>query len=468
MLRFLTASLLLLSLRPALADDAAQALSPEAAVTSTAESQVSETISPSVASSLSASASSSNQIVNNWAVNLQDCFKATLKQSEAYGMQKELVVQAKEVYNQAIGAVMPNIAGNAVWFLEDGHDLPPLIPVTAEQNTYKLTLNQPLFEGMKEYAALRQTNDSISYNNLSVNAVALSLYGGVAQNFYLVLALQKDISTQEEEVDLYNQRIVELKGFVQIGRSRIPEILTVQAALATLLAQIEASKAQLAVAQESLAFFTGLSSDCRLLDEESLPSQLKPLDEYLGRVEARPDVLAAEAATEVVKEDVNLAEGGHYPTLDLSADYYLQRPEGLTQDVDWDGQLELNVPLFSGGQVSAQVRQAQSQYREAELGLEETKRLDIEAIRAAYDNVEYDQTQINALVNAADINHKNYDAEREDYSHGLVTNQDVLTALTSYEDAKRALDKVLFACKGDFASLKSLTADIQIPDLGEK
>jgi outer membrane protein TolC len=395
---------------------------------------------------------------------LDAAFKAALKQSETYASDLELVYQAQERYTQARAAIMPNINGTATWYRQDDHDR--AFANLASQTTYALHLDQPLFRGFREYAALRQAKEAVPYQDLANDWAAMQLYSDTSQAYYQVLALDKDLATQQGEVDLYNKRITELQDFVRIGRSRETDILTVESAKAILVAQIESSKALAAVARDLLSFLTGWDSSVALQDDVELPQTLASMEQYLTQVDSRPDIKAAQMNIDINKENVNIAVGGHLPSVDLMGDYFLQRPVnivGQTYPVDWDAEIALTLPIFLGGSVISQTHQAESQVRQAELALRLQKRGAQQALRDAYQTVEFDLSQAAALKDAFQITEKNYHAETKDYNNGLVTNLDVLQALTSYQDTQRSLDKAQYACKSDFAHLESLAAKVSLP-----
>jgi outer membrane protein len=386
-------------------------------------------------------------------LGLPEAYALALKQSESLASQQELVTQAEERYLQAVGNVLPSLSASAWLGFQDG----------LSRNSAKLAANQPLFRGLREYAALRQAKGAIRYQELGQRWAALQLYSDMAQSFYLVLSLEKDLATQSGEIDLYAKRIDELKDFVRIGRARETEILSVQSAQAILKAQIEQSKAQVAAARELLAFLTGLDPSTPLSDDPAVLPELGSVEGYLSDIPKRPDIQAALANINLAKESVNIAQGQHWPSADLSGNYYFDNPGSDTQAGRWDAQIGLTLPLFMGGSVSAQTRQAKSQVKQAELNLRQQTRLASQAIRDAHAHLRYDLSQAAALDDAWQIAEKNFKAESRDYKNGLVTNLELLQSLTAYQDTQRALDRARYAAKADFARLQSLAARISPP-----
>ncbi len=235
------------------------------------------------------------------------------------------------------------------------------------------------------------------------------------------------------------------------------ERLNVQSAISTLRAQREQLQGQLSVARETFVFLSGLDSRSTLRDNEIMPASLEPVDEYLARVELRPDVQAGKKRLAAGQENIAVARGAHLPTLDLNGNYYLDRPGNL-KDITWDVQLALNVPIFAGGSLQSKVREAQSQRAQAELGLEQLRRQAQQEIRTLHQSVLFDRAQLEALEKATEIAEKNYAAQTRDYRLGLVTNLDVIQALTAYLENQRAADRVRYTMKLDYLKLQAATA----------
>lgn len=385
------------------------------------------------------------------ALTLDDCFAAAMARSETIGTQAELVTQAEERYRQAGAALWPTVSGVATRTWTDTGARDTAANPTQQTNT-RLTATQPLFRGFREFAAIRQTRSLVTAQGADYRRARTQLFKDVAQNFYDVLALEQDLANYDEQIRLYGQREKELQDRVRIGRSRPAEVLTVQSTVSTLRAQVEQLRAQLSAAREAFAFLTGQPADTALRDTEVLPTTTGPLDDYLNSVAGRSDVKAARERLVAAQENVSVARGAHYPTLDLNANRYFERA-GSLEDVEWDVQLALTIPIYAGGATQAKVREALSQSTQAELGESQARRGAEQEIRTAWQGVNYDRTRLEALEKATVAAKQNYEAQRADYRLGLVTNLDVLQALTAYQENERALDRARFIAKLDYLKL---------------
>lgn len=226
-------------------------------------------------------------------------------------------------------------------------------------------------------------------------------------------------------------------------------------------AQREQVSGQLQASREVFAFLTGLSPTAEPKDPGDFSSKLDPLETWVRRVPDRPDLAAASQRLEAAKAAAQAAWGGHFPSVDLSANYYQQRPQASPWPA-WDAQIALTLPIFSGFAIATRASQADSQAREAELALKRLQRADIQEVRTLGQNLESDLSQLGALKDAYELADKNFQAVKADYNLGLITNLDVLTALSSWQDTGRALDKARFLAHTDYHRLRASTAMIPV------
>lgn len=393
------------------------------------------------------------------ALTLDDYFSHALERSEVVATQSELIHQAEERYQQAGAALRPTVSGVASYTWLDKGARDATANPTRQPNA-RLTATQPLFRGFREFASIRQAQALVGALGEDYRNAQMLLFKDVTQNFYDVLSLEQDLRNLHEQINQYLEREQELRDRVRIGRSRSGEMLTVQTTISTLRAQVEQLQAQLATAREAFAFLSGLPAVTPLRDTETLPANLDAIETYLARLELRPDVKAVQLRLSAARENIAVARGARQPSIDLNANRYLER-KGSLEDVDWDVQLELTIPLYSGGSLQSRIREAASQSTQAELNASQVRRQAEQEIRSVYQGVLLDRSQVAALEMATAAARKNYEVQRHDYSLGLVTNLDVLQALTSYQENQRALDRARYVSKYNFLRLE--TAAVRRP-----
>jgi outer membrane protein len=395
------------------------------------------------------------------ALNLDDYYTAAVTRSEAVATQSELIQQAEERYNQARATMYPTVDAIATrtWHGRGARDT---TTNPRSQSNSRITAVQPIFGAFTLMAGLRQTQAEIGAQNEDYRNALVQLFKDVAQNFYDILSLERELVNLEEQINLSVKREKELQDRVRIGRSRSGEVLSIISSISTLRAEIQRLHADLNAAREAFAFLSGLPATTPLRDTEASPNAAEPLDAYLARRELRPDVKAAQQRLAAAQESVTVARNAHLPSLDLIANRYLERTGSLSE-VDWDVSLELTVPLYAGGGVQARVRERASQRNQAELEVSRVNRLAEQEIRTNYQNTLLDHPQLEALEKATDAARRNYETQARDYRLGLVTNLDVLQALTTFQENQRALDRARYTAKLNYLRLQAAVMRRPVP-----
>lgn len=385
-------------------------------------------------------------------LTLQESFKKAVEQTEVVSTKEEEVKQAEEKYRQAIGSLLPTITGQASYTWQAAAGGGAFSPRT--QPLVRVTANQPLFRGLREFAALKQTSLLSEASQKSKEVALRQLFNDVTQTFYTVISLEQEVTNIKSQVVALEQRIRDLKQRIKIGRSRVTESLTVQANLSSLRGQLLLTQGQLQAAREAFSFVTGVTDSFSLKDSLSAEMNLPKLETYLESLKNRPDLKMRELQLEAADKGVSIAKGAHLPNIDLNGNYYFKR-FGFFDQIPWDFGFSLSLPILNGGIISSRVAEASSQRMQAELELKKTKRAAIQEIQTLYSTVKADLEQLKELNEARDLNETNFKQQTKEYRNGLVNNLEVLQALTSFEESKRTLDRARFQTKMDYLKLET-------------
>ncbi|WP_374001375.1 TolC family protein [Bdellovibrio bacteriovorus] len=403
------------------------------------------------------------------AATLQEAYQSALQKNELVGTQNEQVRQIRERVKQVRGGMYPQISANATYLMQPQ----PSDPVARDffperQTTIALTANQVLFRGLREFAGIRQQKDLVSAQEEIRNQMVISLYQDVTGSYLNILTLEQDLRNISAQTKIYDERVSELSGRVRRGESSSSDMLTAQSSQAALRAEAQVVEGNLKMSREAFAFITGLSAGEVLTDPDLAKSQkVGSLSSYLSKIENRYDIKAAREQLSAMEEEVSIAKGAHWPSLDLTGNYYFRRPEGFSEDLNWDVQLRLSLPLFEGGSTQSKVREAASKRIEADLTLARARRMAEQEVRTYYENFQARLKQVEALEKAGSLSEKNYQVLQKDYRRGLARNIDVQVALTDYRMSARALDQARFAAQMDLVRLQVAAAEIEAPKMKE-
>jgi len=393
-------------------------------------------------------------------ISLAEAFQESLKKTETLANQEEQVNQAEEKYRQALGNILPTVTGFASYQWQAAAGGGAFSPT--RQPLVKVSANQPLFRGLREFAALRQASLLSEASQFEKEVALQQLFNEVTQNFYWVLSLEQEILNIKSQISALEKRVLELKDRIKIGRSRVTESLTVRASLSTLKSQLLMTQGQVAVARETFQFLTGLSSQSPLKDILEFREALPALETYLDSVNKRPDLKVHSLQLEAADKGVSIAWGAHLPSIDLNGNYYFKR-FGFFDQIPWDVGISLSLPILNGGIISSRVAEAKSKKMQSELALTKAKRAALQEVQSLYATLSADLEQLKALTEAKELNEANFKQQTREYRNGLVNNLEVLQALTAFEESKRSLDRARFQTKIDFLKLETASGKYPKP-----
>ncbi len=378
----------------------------------------------------------------NRTYTLDDCFKLALVRSATVVTSTDQIDQTDAQIKQARAGYMPSLSLQAA-SLQQAQSMNALANnlFSTNQATANINLSQNLFQGFKDLATVKQRKNLKEGYEWEKKQALRQLYKDTAQAFYSVLIYQSDIVQYQEQIESTKIRKSELATAIKSGRAREADFVAAESSIANLEASVSATAGLLVTYQETLTYLTGLSSDAKLMDSTPLPSDLKNLALWLEYSEQRPDIRQSKSNLLAAEEGVQIAKSGFYPNLGLSANYYVFRPTGIYQGVDWDTSLTLSFPLFSGGLTKAQVNEASVIQRSKEVTLRQTRELAVQSVRTAFRTVQADFDQLKRYSKASDLSRRNYELLHRDNRLGVATNIDVLTALTSWQESKRKLER---------------------------
>ncbi|MDE2141604.1 MAG: TolC family protein [Elusimicrobia bacterium] len=373
-------------------------------------------------------------------LTLDDAYAAALVRSETIAEKGETYAQVLAQIDEIWAAVQPrlNLNANHVWQDTPGQGVN--FPLPANQDTVAINGHQPIFAGLRDFLAVRATKVESESAELALTRAKQLLYQDVAGAYLNELQNRRQISTLEAQVKLTDDRIKELKNFVDIGRSRKSEILAAQSQLAQDQADLAAARGGERLSQETLQFLTGLSGELAPQEVET-PAAADDIQSFLDRAQTRPDVEAARKDFEYADIYVTMQGRQHLPTVFLDGNYYLRRPNNFSKNVHWDATLTGQLPIYYGGQIAAQVREAKAARGIKEAALSLASRQAALEVRSAHSDLESDLSVVKALQNAMNLAEANAKAQAEDYRHGMVTNIDVLTSLTVVQNTRLRLDQ---------------------------
>jgi len=372
-------------------------------------------------------------------ITLDEAYAAALKRSETVAEKGETYAQIQAQIEQLWSEIKPRISLNAQEQIQDTPGPNVNFPLPANNPTVAINGHQPLFSGLRDFLAVKAGKAQGESADFALQRAKQLLYQDVTNAYLNLLQSRRDIKTHEEQVKLTADRVKELKNFEDIGRSRKSEVLAAESQQAQDVADLETARGTERVQQATLRFLTGIEEDLAP-QEISVPAQAGDIQAFLARSKSRPDVEGARKDYEYSDLYVSINRRQYWPTAAVDGNYYLKRPRNFSEHVNWDATFSAVLSLYWGGQIRAQTKQAEAQrgFNEQALSLaERSAELDV---RSSYGDLSSYLSIVAALEKAMTLAEANAKAQAADYRHGLVTNIDVLAALTTVQTTRLRLD----------------------------
>lgn len=325
---------------------------------------------------------------------------------------------------------------------------------TVETTThhYTLDLKQNLFR-WDNWVALKRADAQVAQAEADYQAAQQDLMQRVAQAYFNVLSAQDEVEANEVALTSVTRQMEQAEARYQIGLIAITDVEEARASHDSTAAAVIAGKRSLASMQEALRQITGDMFD--FLARPNEPFELAnpdPVSEDRWvdmALQQNLSLVSSRLAADIARENIGIARGGHFPSIDLVASGGKLKTDGV--DTFNDGSpaggtlldqtqrsigLQITFPIYSGGMVSSQVRQATYQHRAAKERLERVARQTEHDARDSYLGVLSEISRVKALRRAAESNMTSLKATESGYEAGTRTAVDVLQARQQWVQAQ--------------------------------
>ena len=284
---------------------------------------------------------------------------------------------------------------------------------------------------------IRSAKAKLAYDEDYRQAVQVDLAANIASCYYNLVMLDRQLVISEATEKLYEESYNTTEALYQAGIYNSPAMYEMQASLEALRANIVGLRYSIATTEASLCLL--LAEPPHHIERSSFEQFEMPEQVHIGLpirlLAARPDVRMAERNMELAYYTTQQARQSFYPTLSIDGLF------GLAGSFNALGVIaqavgSLTQPIFQGGQLTAQLRNAKAEQEKAQLKFVQTlyeagsevykyKK----AIETAEEKTEHIDIQVNALQEA-------YTATTELMNNGSNTYLEVLTAQESLLSAQ--------------------------------
>jgi outer membrane protein len=383
-------------------------------------------------------------------MSLGEVYERALQANEQVTIAREGVNIAQFEKDRALSVMLPNFTAVATYsrrpeaIISNGNAIR-----AEEEKNLELRINQPLYSGGRAMATYQSAKNAIRASMEDLEVTQEELLLNVATAYYNVLKAQKGLSLSQVEVERLEKHQKNSESRFKVGEVTKAIVLRSLAELSRARADLARAEAALKTARDQLILLAKLPGDFETADP---PAAFLPSgdEEALIRLatQQRPDLAASGIREVIALNGIRFAQGGFLPTLSLEGTYNRrdEDPENPFFFVRRDKQatVTLTLPIFEGGLRLAELREARSKARQAQLErflLED--RVEIEVKTALRDLKTVDSILQNFKDQVA-FAQENFTLVEKQFAFGLATNIDLLDANSLLHQAQQELSNTQY------------------------
>lgn len=378
------------------------------------------------------------------AFDLFEAWQAALSYSADYKAAKYERQAEREQEIQARAPLLPQISANASFQKQ-----PPTLSSTTQTAGWNIQASQTLFD-KAQWARYQQGRLTTKMAEQKLSNTEEELLLNVAKAYFQVLLNRDKLAAVEQEQAAYEQQIKQSIALFEKGAATIVDTNEAQAGYEAARAKKISIMTNLLIAQNNLESLTGLNPDTvKSIKENSIDNLLGKTvkkDWFSLAREHNEEWQLQKLALASAKQGVVAAKAGHWPRVSLVAgyqnNYNTQQFYGIEQHYRSKGStvtVQFSIPLYSGGLINSQVREAAAKELQNQALLLATERKIRLNVEQAYQSVMGGEYQIRAQQQLLKANEVKLRATKLGRKVGVRSTLDEIQAQQAQADAQQQL-----------------------------
>jgi len=389
-----------------------------------------------------------------------------LPQINASGSYSDSDINGRSTFQQktSIGTVT-----NTTGFLQE-----------SETTQWDVSIRQTIFD-FGAWMNLKKANKTVAQAEIDYLAAEQQLMVRVATAYFNVLAAQDTLESEQAARQAIEKQLDQSRKRFDVGLIAITDVQEAQAAYDQSIANEITAKRNLATSKESLRAITNNYPSNLLKPDDGLPlimpNPQSETDWVNTSLEQNLSFLSAQLGTEIARSEVKVQRSGHFPTIgvqaqkrDTDSDSFRSDSGGDfnpadTENINEGIGVQVNIPIFSGGQTSSRVRQAVARHRASKEKLERVGRETTRNARDSYLGVISGIATVKALQQSVKSSAIALQATEAGYEVGTRTTVDVLDARRRLYSSQRNLAISKYDYLKNIIQLKQAAGTLSKDDL---
>lgn len=326
----------------------------------------------------------------------------------------------------------------------------PLPRVLGPFNYFDLraSLSQSLFN-LRSLDNERAASERLKVAQFNLKDARELVVLAVGNSYLQSIAAAARVDTAEAQVKAAQALFQKASDQQKAGLTPAIDALRSQVELQARQQQLILARNQLAKSSLGVARIIGLPPGQQFVLTEKAPYQaLSPLslEAYLQHAyKERADYQGALAQVHAAELSRKAAQAGHYPTIDLNANYGDIGVTPAHSNGTWQVIGGVNIPIFAGNRVHADLLEADAQLRQARSQLGDLRgRIDYE-VRAALLDLNAAAEQVEVARSSVDLAEQTLAQSQDRFAAGVADNLEVVQAQESVAAAHETYIQSLYA-----------------------
>jgi protease secretion system outer membrane protein len=386
------------------------------------------------------------------ALGLLESYKAALDQDPLFQGARSDQLAGDE--NVAIGManLLPSVSASYGYNKNDGNRVAltnqTTEPLRYESKVATLSFRQPLFnlDGWQRYQG---SQAQAAYSDARFAAARQDLIIRLATTYLEALLAEDQLQLAIVQRNAYKENYAANQHMYEKGAGTRTDVLETRARYQFAEAQVVGLLSNVTNKRNELAVIIGrdpgeLATLAKHFPEMSLPPDSLEAWEALA-IERNPEIQAQRYSVNYSRAEVERYRAGHYPRVDMVASHTISTSES---PVSYNYQMnitsvgvQLSIPLYSGGSVNAQTRQASARLSSDMAGLDAATKKALVEVRKQFQSVASSRLRMQAMDEAEVSATEAVEATRKSVAGGQRVNLDVLTAIQQLYTTRRDLSE---------------------------
>jgi outer membrane protein TolC len=390
-------------------------------------------------------------------LSILDAINRGLKHNLGLLLSQQQTETARAQYRRNLSALLPNINGgvsdsvNQINLAAFGIPVPATLssPIVGPFGLFQAqaSMNETLMD-FQALNRIREAAENQRAANFSLQDARELVVLGVGNQYLITLADAALVDTTQAQLATAQRIFEQAQNMKKAGVSPGIDVLRAQVQMQAQQQQVLVAQNQLAQQKMRLARAIGLPVSQQFELTDKVPYAPLPelnLEEALANAyQRRPEYLAAESRVRSAELEVKAAKGEALPTVQINGQYGVNGPSPASSAQVYGLSGGINIPIFQGGKVKADVALAETDLRQNKMQLEDLhNRVELE-VRSSWLDVKTSNDQVAVAQQSIGLAAEQLKEAQDRFGSGVSGSLEVVQAQEAVANANDTFIQALY------------------------